>query len=172
MVVFDPFLCQAKLFLQRPHFFLANFTSEGRQVVFAPVEVSLIAVSELVEHVDADVHFSHEMLVLFNFIPFAEGLVLDVAELEGSNAGLCGKYFVAVESEGDSVGGVEFEPGHLCLERSLLEEESQVGWPLVCEIQGLLVGQSGVLEEKGFFVGTPFCCYLPPCNRVKTVGEI
>ena len=51
--------------------------------------MSLIAVSELVEHVDADVHLSHRILVLFNFIPLADGLVLEVADLEGSYAGLC-----------------------------------------------------------------------------------
>lgn len=68
---------------------LVNFTSEGREVVLAPVEVRLVAVSELVEHVDAEVHLSHRILVLFDFIPLAEGLVLEVAELEGSYAGLC-----------------------------------------------------------------------------------
>lgn len=88
MVVFDPFLGQSELFLNCSHFFLTNFVCEGREVVFAPVEVSLVAVSELVEQVDADVHLSHRVLVLFNFIPLAGGLVLDVAELEGSYAGL------------------------------------------------------------------------------------
>lgn len=54
----------------------------------------------------------------------------------------------------------------------MLEEESQVDWPLVCEVQGLLVGQPGILEEKVLFVGTPFCSNLPACNSVEAVGEV
>jgi len=96
VVIFDPLFGKAQLLFYFLGCSLVNFGFEGGKMVFAPIEVSLVAIPELVEHIYAGIYFAHGLFSLFDAFPLALRFMLDVAELEGTDTRLSTQYFIVI----------------------------------------------------------------------------